>query len=117
MSLDSVLTLSAGLFAIGLFGVLTKTNLIAVLMCVELMFNAINLAAVGISRYVAPSFFRVQNAQVDNEQIDLILSGHVLSIFSIAISAAEVSMALAIIILIYRTKNTVDISDISKMSG
>ena len=40
-----------------------------------------------------------------------------ISIFSIAISAAEVSMALAIIILIYRTKNTVDITDINKMSG
>ena len=117
MSLESVLTLSAGLFAIGLFGVLTKINLIAVLMCIELLFNAINVAAVGISRYIAPSMFRIAGSDLNSEQVDLILSGHVISIFSIAISAAEVSMALAIIILIYRTKNTVDISDINKMSG
>ena len=51
MSLESALIVSAVLFSIGLYGALSKRSAIAVLMCVELMFNAVNLAAVAFSRY------------------------------------------------------------------
>ena len=58
MSLESFLGVGAALFAVGLYGALTKRNAIAVLMCLELMFNAVNITAVALSRYVVPARLR-----------------------------------------------------------
>lgn len=87
--------LSIVLFSIGLFGVLTRKNIIAILMSIELMLNSINLNFVYFSRNL-----------VD-------ISGQIFSLFIIAMAAAEVTIGLAIVINIYREFNNVDIEEIS----
>lgn len=87
--------LSAVLFAIGLFGALTRKNAIAVLMCIELMLNAVNLNLVAFSRFVTPQLF----------------TGQIFTIFVITVAAAEVGVGLAIIINIYRHRLSVDLDD------
>ncbi len=94
-----VLLLSSMLFGIGAMGVMTKRNAVRVLMCIEIMVNAanINLAA-----------FSVYRPALDP-------GGQVFAIFSIAITAAEVAVGLAIYILITRTHRTIELQKISLM--
>ena len=93
--LDHYLLLSAALFGIGLYGALTKRNLIVIFMCVELMLNAVNITLVAFSRYVTPD----------------VLTGQVFAIFIITVAAAEVAIGLAIILSIYARRITVDATD------
>ncbi|UCB44160.1 MAG: NADH-quinone oxidoreductase subunit NuoK [Dehalococcoidales bacterium] len=99
MGLEHYLVLSAVLFAIGLYGALSKRNTIAILLCIEIMLNAVNIAMVAFSRYVASEM----------------LTGHVFAIFIMAVAAAEAAVGLAIIIAIYRQRGTVDPTDIDSM--
>ena len=99
VGLEHYLVLSAVLFAIGLYGALSKRNTIAILLCIEIMLNAVNIALVAFSRYVAPQM----------------LTGHVFVIFIMAVAAAEAAVGLAIIMAIYRRKGTVDPTDIDSM--
>ncbi|HEY32705.1 MAG TPA: NADH-quinone oxidoreductase subunit NuoK [Dehalococcoidia bacterium] len=99
VGLEHYLVLSAVLFAIGLYGALSKRNTIAILLCIEIMLNAVNIALVAFSRYVAPEM----------------LTGHVFAIFIMAVAAAEAAVGLAIIMAIYRRKGTVDPTDIDSM--
>ncbi len=94
-----VLTLSTLLFGIGALGVLTKRNAVRVLMCIELMVNAANINLVAFSVY-RPVFDP---------------SGQVFTVFSIAITAAEVAVGLAIYILITRTHKTIELDKINLM--
>ncbi len=86
------LILAAVLFSIGLYGVLTRRNVLVILMCLELMLNAVNLTLVAFSRYISPQF----------------LTGQVFAIFVMVVAAAEVSVGLAIILAIYRGAETID---------
>lgn len=86
LSLEHYLILSALLFSIGLYGALTKRNAVIILMCIELMLNAVNITMVSFSRYVVPS----------------LLTGQIFAIFIIVVAAAEVAVGLAIILAIYR---------------
>ncbi len=95
--LQYYLAVSSLLFIIGGYGALTCKNGIRVLMCLEIMLNAANINLVAFSRYVA-------NA-----------TGQVFAAFSIAIAAAEVSVGLALMILIYRLYKTVDVSKLVEM--
>ncbi len=88
--------LSAILFSIGLYGVLAKRNAVIVLMCIELMLNAVNITLVAFSRYVVPAM----------------LTGQVFAIFVIVVAAAEVAVGLAIIFAIYRGLEDIDVSKI-----
>ena len=97
--LSHYLVLSAILFSIGLFGALSKRNAVVVLMCVELMLNAVNITLVAFPRYLHPGLF----------------TGQVFAIFVITVAAAEVAVALAIIISIYRTRETIDVEQIDLM--
>jgi len=99
VGLEHYLVLSAVLFAIGLYGALSKRNTIAILLCIEIMLNAVNIALVAFSRYVVPQM----------------LTGHVFVIFIMAVAAAEAAVGLAIIMAIYRRKGTVDPTDIDSM--
>ena len=99
VGLEHYLVLSAILFAIGLYGALAKRNTIAILLCIEIMLNAVNIAMVAFSRYVAPQ----------------ILTGQVFVIFIMAVAAAEAAVGLAIIMAIYRRRNTVDPTEIDSM--
>ncbi|MCX6012045.1 MAG: NADH-quinone oxidoreductase subunit NuoK [Chloroflexi bacterium] len=96
MTLIHYLILAAVLFAIGLYGAVSKRNAVVILMCIEVMLNAVCITIVAFSRYVTP----------------LLLTGHVFAIFIIIIAAAEATVGLAIIISIYRTNKTVDATKI-----
>ncbi len=85
------LMLAAGLFSIGLFGVLARRNAVAILLGVELMLNAVNINLVAFWRYG------------DVAQ----MAGQVFTIIVFAVAAAEVSVGLALVISVYRRRNTV----------
>jgi len=99
IGLEHFLILAAVLFSIGLFGALTKRNAIVILISIELMLNAVNILLVDFSSYITP----------------LALTCQVFTIFIIAVSAAEVSICLAIVIAIYRNRNTIDTNKIDLM--
>ena len=96
IGLQHYLILSAVLFSIGLYGVLAKRNAVIILMCIELMLNAVNITLVAFSRYVVP----------------VMLTGQVFAIFVIVVAAAEVAVGLAIIFAIYRGLEDIDVSKI-----
>jgi NAD(P)H-quinone oxidoreductase subunit 4L len=99
VGLEHYLILSAVLFSIGLYGALAKRNAIVILMSIELMLNAANIAMVAFSRYIVP----------------LQLTGQVFAIFVMVVAAAEVAVGLAIIIAIYRHRQTIDATKIDLM--
>jgi NADH-quinone oxidoreductase subunit K len=93
------LFLSAALFSIGLYGVLARKNAIAILLGVELMLNAANINLV--------SFWRYGNTAL--------MGGQVFSIIVFAVAAAEVAVGLALVIAIYRSRNTVVADELDLM--
>ena len=99
IGLEHYLILSTILFSIGLYGALAKRSAIVILMSIELMLNAVNIAMVAFSRYIVP----------------LLLTGQVFTIFIIVVAAAEVTVGLAIIMAIYRNRETVDATEINLM--
>ena len=103
LGLEDYLILSALLFSIGLYGALSKRNAIVLLMCVEIMLNAVNIAMVAFSRYLVP----------DN----VLLTGQVFAIFIMTVAAAEAAVGLAIIISIYRIRRNVDVEEADSMKG
>lgn len=115
MSLENALIVSAVLFSIGLYGALSKRSAIAVLMCVELMFNAVNLAAVAFSRYAVPATLAMPPSGAGERLAHTLLTGQIFSIFIITIAAAEVALGLAIVIAIYRSRSTAFVTDAAEM--
>jgi NAD(P)H-quinone oxidoreductase subunit 4L len=99
VGLEHYLILAAVLFSIGLYGALAKRNAIVILMSIELMLNAVNIAMVAFSRYIVP----------------LLLTGQIFVIFIMVVAAAEVAVGLAIIISIYRHRQTIDATKIDLM--
>jgi NADH:ubiquinone oxidoreductase subunit K len=95
------LILAAGLFCIGLYGVLARRNAIAILMGVELMLNAANINLAAFERYVAPNS----------------LTGQVFVIFNITVAAAEAAVGLALVLAIYRTRDTVAVEEVDLLRG
>ena len=95
IALNWYLALSAVLFSIGILGVLFRRNAIVVLMSVELMLNSVNLTLVTFSQSMGDP------------------SGQILVFFSIAVAAAEAAVGLSIVIAIFRSKVTVDITEIN----
>lgn len=99
IGLEHYLILSAVLFCLGLYGALVKHNAVVILMCIEIMLNAANIAAVSFSQYITPVEF----------------TGQVLVIFTLAVAAAEVAIGLAIILGIYRNYKSIDVDKIDLM--
>ncbi|MCX6002869.1 MAG: NADH-quinone oxidoreductase subunit NuoK [Chloroflexi bacterium] len=99
MGLEHYLILSGALFAIGLYGALAKHNAIIILMSIEIMLNAASIALVAFSRYIVP----------------LQYTGQVFAIFTMVVAAAETAVGLAIIIAIYRNRETIDADKIDLM--
>ncbi len=116
MTLENVLLVSALIFAIGLYGVMSRRNTISVLMSVELMFNAVVIAAIAFSRFSAPASL-VGSGEVTTADVRLALTGHAFAIFIIAVAAAEVALGLALVIAMYRYKQTIEITDASTMKN
>jgi len=90
VGLEHFLILSAVLFSIGLYGALSKRNAVVILMCIEIMLNAVNIAMVAFSHYTDA------------------IAGQIFTIFIMVVAAAEVAVGLALIIAIFRNKKTVD---------
>ena len=101
MGIEHYLILSAILFSIGLYGALAKRNAVAVLMCIEIMLTAVNIAIVAFSRYLVPDF--------------VVLTGHVFAIFVMTVAAAEAAVGLAIVISVYRSRRTIDVEQVDLM--
>ena len=104
-SLDTYLILSGILFAIGTFGFLARRNAISMLMSIELMLNAVNLAIVAFAAFGA---FGGGDAQIAR--------GSVIALMVIAVAAAEATVGLAIIIAIYRNRRTPLVDEYDAMS-
>lgn len=98
MMVAEALALSAVLFTIGVVGVLTCRNAIIIFMCVELMLNAVNLSFVAFSRMYGAT-------------------GQVFVVFVMTVAAAEAAVGLAIIISIFRHRQTVDLKNINLLKG
>jgi len=99
IGLEHYLVLSATLFGIGLYGALTKRSAVVILMSIEIMLNAAALAMVAFSRYVTPQA----------------LTGQIFALFIIVVAAAEATVGLAIIMNIYRSRETIDATRIDLM--
>lgn len=97
--LEWYLGLSAALFCIGVFGVLSRRNAIGILMGIELMLNSANINLVAFGRYLHPQ----------------VLTGHVFAIFVMTVAAAEAAVGLAIIIAIYRNIEHINVDKINVM--
>ena len=117
MGLENFLIISAILFSIGFYGALAKRNAITVLMSIELMFNAVNLTAVALSRYVVPEALAKAgpNAGAAADAAQFLLTGHIFAIFIITVAAAEIALGLAIVIAVYRTRQSVFVTDATQM--
>ena len=99
MLLNQFLLLAAVLFCIGVYGVLARRNGVMVLMSIELILNAVNINLVA---------FAAMNGDI---------GGQIFALFVIAVAAAEVGVGLAIILLIYRNRASVDLEEIDLMKG
>ncbi|MBM3933748.1 MAG: NADH-quinone oxidoreductase subunit NuoK [SAR202 cluster bacterium] len=114
MGLQSFLIVGAVLFAIGLYGALTKRNAVTVLMSLEIMFNAVNITAVALSRYIVPG--GISGVAIPTEDVArTLLTGQIFTIFIITVAAAEVALGVAILIAIFRKRETVFVTDANRM--
>ena len=115
MGLESFLVVAAIIFSIGLYGALTKRHAITVLMSIELMFNGVNISAVAMSRYIVPATLAQKSQVASDEVVQFLLTGQVFAVFIITVAAAEVAVALALIMTIYRTRQSVFVTDINQL--
>ncbi len=97
ITLNHYLVLSAALFTIGVGGVMFRRNLIVILMSLELMLNSVNLTFIALARYM--------------ESIE----GQVIVLFVMVVAAAEVAVGLAIAVMIFRQKGSINVDDVSLM--
>lgn len=97
-SLQVYLTLSAALFSLGMFAVITRRNAIAVLMGIELILNASNLNFIAFARFGSMN-----------------ITGHIFALFVIVLAAAEVAVALAIIINLYQNFNSINVDEAQQL--
>jgi NADH:ubiquinone oxidoreductase subunit K len=91
------LMFSAALFSIGVYGVLARRNGVLVLMSIELMLNAVNVNLVAFSQFLQDEF----------------LAGQIFTLFVITVAAAEVGIGLAIVILIFRNRETINVDEVN----
>ena len=97
--LRAYLLVAAAVFAIGLFGVLTRRNAVGILLGIELMLNAVNINLAAFARYGAG------------------VAGWVLALFTIAITVAEIAVGLALVIVIFRVRRTVEADHLNLLRG
>ncbi len=101
--LNFYLLLAAGLFCIGLFGALARRNAIGILIGIELMLNAVNINLIAFWRYIQPA------------DPSMALAGQIFALFVITLAAAEAAIGLALVIAIYRSRDTVNVEDVNLM--
>ncbi|MBC9783393.1 NADH-quinone oxidoreductase subunit NuoK [Heliobacterium chlorum] len=96
MGLTHFLLLGTALFCLGLYGLLSKRNAIAILMGIELMLNAVNINLIAFNKYVAAGSY----------------TGQVFSVFVIVVAAAEVAVGLALVLAIYKDRLSTNVDDL-----
>jgi NADH-quinone oxidoreductase subunit K len=101
MTITQFVLVATALFSLGLYGVITRKNAVLVLASVELMLAAVNLNMVSFDTYLR----------------DQLHAGQVMSLFIIALAAAEVGIGIAIILMIYRNLHTADVDKLDRMKG
>jgi NADH-quinone oxidoreductase subunit K len=101
MTIIQFVLVATALFSLGLYGVITRRNAVLVLASVELMLAAVNLNLVSFDTYLA----------------DQLHAGQMMSLFIIALAAAEVGIGIAIILMIYRNLHTADVDELDEMRG
>src|SRR6202048_2947190 len=99
MLLNEFLLLAAFLFCTGVYGVLARKNSVLVLMSVELILNAVNINLIAFGAF------------------DNTIAGQVFALFVIAVAAAEVGVGLAIVLLIFRNRHSIDLDQVDLMKG
>ncbi len=99
MNLINTLALSGILFAIGIYGLLTRRNAVGVLMSTELMLNSVNLNLVAFNHYLHPAA----------------LGGQMFTLFTITVAAAEATVALALVVALFRARRSVMVEDINQL--
>ena len=98
MSLEGFQVLSAALFCLGLYGVLARRSAVLILMSIELMLNAVNINLIAAAAHQDSAF-----------------TGQIIAIFVITVAAAEVGLALAIILRLFRNRSTVNVDEVDLM--
>ncbi|NII25134.1 NADH-quinone oxidoreductase subunit NuoK [Pseudoflavitalea sp. X16] len=107
MNIEYYIVLSIALFCIGIAGVLTRRNAIIIFMCIELMLNAVNLLLVAFSKmHHLKGVATNPNAGID---------GQLFVFFIMVVAAAEVSVGLAIIVMMYRNVHSVDVNFLNRL--
>jgi NADH-quinone oxidoreductase subunit K len=99
MNLINTLTLSGILFAIGVYGLVTRRNAVGVLMATELLLNSVNLNLVAFNHYLHPAG----------------LGGQMFTLFTITVAAAEATVALALVVALFRARRSVMVEDINQL--
>ena len=99
MPLEAFQVLGASLFCIGIYGVLAKRSAVLILMSIELMLNAVNINLIATASYLDPTEY----------------TGQIIAIFVITVAAAEVALALAIVLRVFRNRSTVNMDQIDIM--
>ncbi|AIG28685.1 NADH-quinone oxidoreductase subunit NuoK [Brevibacillus sp. 7WMA2] len=97
--ISSYLLVALILFCVGLFGALTKRNAIIVLLSIELMLNAVNINLVAFSKY----------------GLHAAVTGQIFTLFTMTVAAAEVAVGIAVLIALYRNRDTVNVDEMDKL--
>ncbi len=111
MPITYYIILSLVLFCIGIIGVLTRRNAIIIFMCVELMLNAVNLILVAFSKMHNGA------ALVSNPSSTVGIDGQIFVFFIMVVAAAEVSVGLSIIVMMYRNTHSVDVNFLNRLKN
>ena len=101
MTLESWLIFALVLFCLGLYGVLARRNLIAILIGIELMLNAVSVNALAFNHFVAPDP----------------AIGQIIVLFIIGLAAAEAAIVLSIVLIVYRQRAAIDVQDLQELRG
>jgi NADH-quinone oxidoreductase subunit K len=109
MPINYYIVLSVALFSIGVIGVLTRRNAIIIFMCIELMLNAANLLLVAFSK--------MHNLKLGGDFPTLASDAQIFVFFIMVVAAAEVSVGLAIIVMIYRNIHSVDVNFLNRLKN
>ena len=114
MTLENLLILSAALFSIGIYGVLSNRNFISIIMSLELLFNSLVIAGVAFSRFILP-FGILDEGDIHSSTLRSALSGHMFGIFIIAVAATEAALALALVFALSRVNKNLNIENVSEI--
>ena len=112
MPINYYIFLSLALFVIGIVGVLTRRNAIIIFMCIEIMLNAVNLLLVAFSKMFHMAYLANPERAVTSG-----IDGQLFVFFIMVVAAAEVSVGLAIIVMMYRNTHSVDVNFLNRLKN